>query len=201
MKKQIYNITVKSTHSNQVFFFSYCDKSWDDVMAEFDQTSFNSIHPFLDKVTIALVAGLLREHQVTDGADLMKLVEKRSGPFKRSAMLKAHQKETGHHNQSRKKGAVLPAQAGMKPVNAIRGGTVDSDVESSAASSSATDDHINVAESDVQYIEASMTDNENIPSSDVDQVALVDFSILKGVKLEVPCLGARGRGKILWSRL
>ena len=146
-------------------------------MAEFDQTSFNSIHPFLDKVTIALVAGLLREHQVTDGADLMKLVEKRSGPFKGSAMLKAHQKETGHHNQSRKKGAVLPAQAGMKPVNAIRGGTVDSDVESSAASSSATDDHINVAESDVQYIEASMTDNENIPSSDVDQVALVDFSI------------------------
>ena len=108
-------------------------------MAEFDQTAFNSIHPFLDKVTIALVAGLLREHQVTDGADLMKLVEKRSGPFKGSAMLKAHQKETGHHNQSRKKGAVLPAQAGMKPVNAIGGGTVDSDVESSAASSSATD--------------------------------------------------------------
>ena len=55
-------------------------------MAEFDQTSFNSIHPFLDKVTIALVAGLLREqeHQVTDGADLMKLVEKRSAPFKGS---------------------------------------------------------------------------------------------------------------------
>ena len=133
----------------------------------------------------------------------MKLVEKRSGPFKRSAMLKAHQKETGHHNQSRKKGAVLPAQAEMimKPVNAIKGGTVDSDVESSAASSSATDDHINVAESDVQYIEASMTDNENIPSSDVDQVALVDFSILKGVKLEVPCLEARGRGKILGSWL
>ena len=50
-------------------------------MAEFDQTSFNSIHPFLDKVTLALVAGLLREHQVIDGADLMKLVEKRSGPF------------------------------------------------------------------------------------------------------------------------
>ena len=74
-------------------------------MAEFDQTSFNSIHPFLDKVTIALVAGLLREHQViiTDGADLMKLVEKRSGPFKRSAMLKAHQKETGHHNQVERK--------------------------------------------------------------------------------------------------
>ena len=158
-------------------------------MAEFDQTSFNSIHPFLDKVTIALVAGLLREqeHQVTDGADLMKLVEMRSGPFKGSAMLQAHQKETGHHNRSRKKGAVFSAQAGMKPVNAIRGGTVDSDVESSAASSSLTDNHINVAESDVQYIEASMTDNENIPSSDVDQVALVDFSILKGVKLEVPC--------------
>ena len=75
----------------------------------------------------------------------------------------------------------------MKPVNAIRGETVDSDVESSAASSSLADDHINVAESDVQYIEASMTDNENIPSSDVHQVALVDFSILKGVKLEVPC--------------
>ena len=85
----------------------------------------------------------------------------------------------------------------MKPVNDIRGVTVDSDVESSAASSSATDDHINVTESDVQYIEASMTDNENIPSSDVDQVALVDFSIFKGVKLEVPCLRARGRGKIL----
>jgi len=189
MKKQIYNITVKSTHSNQVFFFSYCDKSWDDVMAEIDQTSFNSIHPFLDEVTKELVADLLREHQVTDGADLMKLLEMRSGPFKGSAMLKAHQKETGHHNRSSKKGAVLPAQAGMKPVNAIRGGTVDSDVESSAASSSATDDHINVAESDVQYIyiEASMTDNKNIPSSDVDQVALVDFSILKGVKLEVPC--------------
>ena len=44
-----------------------------------------------------------------------------------------------------------------------------------------------VAESDVQYIEASIADNENIPSSDVDQVALFDFSILKGVKLEVPC--------------
>ena len=175
MKKQIHNITVKSTHSNQVFFFSYCDKSWDDVQSNFFQ--FNPSIP--RQSDQALVAGLLREHQVTDGAHLMKLVEMRSGPFKGSAMLKAHQKETGHHNQSRKKGAVLPAQAEMKPVNALWGGAVDSDVESSAASSSATDDHINVAESDVQYIEASMTDNENIPSSDVDQVALVDFSIWK----------------------
>ena len=46
----------------------------------------------------------------------------------------------------------------MKPVNTIRGGTVDSDVELSAASSSATDDHINVAESDVQYIDANMSE-------------------------------------------